>query len=106
MWQLFSMSLIVVNIVILSLVHYDQEDPENDGIGPYSFLTMNFINAFFFVEIILKMIAFEAKEFFKSPLNVIDIILSILFITVYIIDQSIAGQQFILNREDLLVWTA
>ena len=64
---------------------------------------MLFSNVAFLVEFSIKLVAFEFKVFFKSRLNLMDLLLCILFTALFLVDHINAGQ-FSLEYEDL-IWT-
>ena len=104
-FQAIYIIFVIVNIVIIALVRYDENDPENDGTSSDSYLILSLLNLLFLFELVFKFVAYESKQFFRSVLNVIDVFLCILFTTVYVIDQKNAGKIFILNKPEHLEQT-
>jgi hypothetical protein len=98
--KLIYVILIGCNVYLLSYFGYPVATEEAmDNTMMYHFL----LTIFFFVEIVLKLLAYTMKEYFGSYLNLADMLCTFLFFVALVIDCSYAGQFTLQYCE--LYWT-
>ena len=91
LWKALFLSLVLTDVIILGLTKHEEVTQETlDRLNRDSLILL-FSNAAFLVELIFKLMAYEFKVFFGNRLNVVDLLLCILFTTLFLIDQSETG---------------
>ena len=90
LYRAFFIILIICDVGVLS--NSDNNDSESNEehaeLLNQSSMILFFSNIAFLIELIFKLIAFEWRVFLNQPMNIMDLVLSIVFVTLLIIDQN------------------
>ena len=74
------------NLYVLSLIHYHDDMEEMEKTIVFQLKCLELLNVAYFIEIVIKFIAFDLKTYFKSRMNIMELILFIIFLITFILD--------------------
>ena len=92
--------LVVFDLVLLCYVRYPNV---NNNFTKYTILFHTILNVLFFVETILKLLAYGFRKFVDVRMNIVDALVTLVFITAFSIDMTRDGYFF--EQPSKFYWT-
>lgn len=90
-FSFFFVIIVLINLWLVGKEQYDPQDHDNTK-STLFLLIFNSVNVLFLIEMIVKLLAYDFKEFRSHRLNILDVLINFFFLTLFTIDCLNAGK--------------
>ena len=76
----------IFNLYVLSKVHFTSDKEEMENTIEFQLKCLLALNLLYFIEIVVKLTAFDVKAYISSRMNILDFLLCLLFYGAFVTD--------------------
>ena len=76
----------IFNLYVLSKVHFTSDKAEMESTIEFQLKCLLALNLLYFIEIVVKLTAFDVKAYISSRMNILDFLLCLLFYGAFVTD--------------------